>query len=199
MGITQMSVSNGVALHTPEELIAIHRAAGDAVVRLTRWADNFPGPGVRFADLTPVFADAEGGFGGPCSTPLSPVLRTPTRLPPSMLAGSCSVPARLRRWVLGWWPCGRSANCRRRYSLVRTASSTDPRLSRSPANGFDLTGRNVLVIDDVLATGGTLEAAVQLVELGGANVVGVAVVLEIEELRGRDRFLKYPLTSLVKV
>lgn len=60
MGITQMSVSNGVALHTPEELIAIHRAAGDAVVRLTRWADNFPGPGVRFADLTPVFADAEG-------------------------------------------------------------------------------------------------------------------------------------------
>ncbi|MER2207093.1 MAG: adenine phosphoribosyltransferase, partial [Rhodococcus sp. (in: high G+C Gram-positive bacteria)] len=55
-----MSVSNGVALHTTEELIAIRRAAGDAVVRLTRWADNFPGPGVRFADLTPVFADAEG-------------------------------------------------------------------------------------------------------------------------------------------
>ena len=55
------------------------------------------------------------------------------------------------------------------------------------------------MIDDVLATGGTLEAAVQLVELGGANVVGVAVVLEIEELRGRHRFLKYPLTSLVKV
>ena len=86
--------------------------------------------------------------------------------------------------------------------LCRLAGSKLSLLASStviPANGFDLTGRYVLVIDDVLATGGTLEAAVQLVELGGANVVGVAVVLEIEELRGRDRFLKYPLTSLVKV
>ncbi|MFC9361850.1 adenine phosphoribosyltransferase, partial [Rhodococcus sp. NPDC057014] len=37
-----------------------HSAARDAVTRLTRWADDFPQPGVRFADLTPVFSDADG-------------------------------------------------------------------------------------------------------------------------------------------
>ncbi len=34
--------------------------AAEAVQRLTRWHDDFPTPGVRFADLTPVFADADG-------------------------------------------------------------------------------------------------------------------------------------------
>ncbi len=197
MGTTQMSVSNGVALHTTEELIAIRRAAGDAVVRLTRWADNFPGPGVRFADLTPVFADAEG-FGAvldalvACAPDADTIAAVDAR---GFLLGAGAA-AKMGAGVVAVRKVGKLPPpvLSRSYSLEYGSSTLE-----IPANGFDLTGRNVLVIDDVLATGGTLEAAVQLVELGGANVVGVAVVLEIEELRGRDRFLKYPLTSLVKV
>ena len=57
----------------------------------------------------------------------------------------------------------------------------------------------MFVIDDVLATGGTLLAAAELLARAGADVIGVAVVLEIEELGGRARFDRYPLTSLVRV
>jgi adenine phosphoribosyltransferase len=51
----------------------------------------------------------------------------------------------------------------------------------------DLSGRRVLLVDDVLATGGTLVAAATLVEQLGGEVVGVAVVLELLDLRGRER------------
>ncbi|WP_016935803.1 phosphoribosyltransferase family protein, partial [Rhodococcus sp. R1101] len=60
-------------------------------------------------------------------------------------------------------------------------------------------GRKVLVVDDVLATGGTLSATVELLERVGAEVVGIAVVTEIEALGGRARLQKYPLTSLVRI
>ncbi|WP_405734070.1 adenine phosphoribosyltransferase [Streptomyces sp. NBC_01537] len=48
-------------------------------------------------------------------------------------------------------------------------------------------GDRVLVIDDVLATGGTAEASLQLIRRAGAEVAGVAVLLELAFLGGRDR------------
>ncbi len=59
-------------------------------------------------------------------------------------------------------------------------------------------GDEVLLVDDLLATGGTLEAAAKLVEKCGAKVAGIAVVIELEGLGGRERLSKYPLVSLVK-
>jgi len=61
-------------------------------------------------------------------------------------------------------------------------------------------GDRVLVIDDVLATGGTAEAAIELVRRAGATVAGLAVLLELGFLGGRDRLagsLKAPLDSLI--
>lgn len=55
----------------------------------------------------------------------------------------------------------------------------------------------VLVVDDVLATGGTLAATCELVKRCGASVAGIELVLEIGELRGRDRLTEYDLHSLV--
>lgn len=57
----------------------------------------------------------------------------------------------------------------------------------------------VLVVDDVLATGGTLAATCELVEKCGASVAAIELVLEIDELRGRDKLQAYDLHCLVSV
>lgn len=58
-------------------------------------------------------------------------------------------------------------------------------------------GERVLIVDDLLATGGTMAATVHLVtELGGV-VVGVAVLIELVELRGRDRLKDQHVVSLL--
>ena len=60
-------------------------------------------------------------------------------------------------------------------------------------------GQRVLVVDDVLATGGTLEGTAKLVERCGATVAGIGVLLELAELRGRERLKGYRLESLLQV
>lgn len=167
------------------------------VARLIRWADDFPEPGVRFADLTPVFADArafrdvtdalvEVGRGADLIAGIDArgfllgagvaramdagvlAVRKAGKLPPPVL--SCS------------------------YSLEYGNATLE-----IPADGIELAGRRVLVIDDVLATGGTLAASAELLEAAGAEVVSIAVVLEVAGLGGRDRLADRPVTSLLAV
>ena len=57
----------------------------------------------------------------------------------------------------------------------------------------------VLVIDDVLATGGTARATADLVHRSGATVVGIAVLLELSFLDGRARLADLPVTALLTV
>ncbi|CCV64548.1 Adenine phosphoribosyltransferase (APRT) [Alteracholeplasma palmae J233] len=59
-------------------------------------------------------------------------------------------------------------------------------------------GDRVLIIDDLLATGGTVEATISLVESLGGIVVGLAFLIELEELNGRDKIKQYPVKALMK-
>jgi adenine phosphoribosyltransferase len=59
-------------------------------------------------------------------------------------------------------------------------------------------GDRVLIHDDVLATGGTVEAIAGLVEGLGAEVVGLAFIIELTFLNGRERLERYPLQSLIQ-
>ncbi len=60
-------------------------------------------------------------------------------------------------------------------------------------------GANVLIVDDLLATGGTAEAAAKLIKRTGANLVGIAFLIELEALKGRDKFNKdLKIVSMLK-
>ena len=59
-------------------------------------------------------------------------------------------------------------------------------------------GQRVLIVDDVLATGGTLAAAVRLVETTGGQVAGIAVLVELTELNGRGRLRGYDIFPLIE-
>lgn len=65
-----------------------------------------------------------------------------------------------------------------------------------PANGIDISGKSIVLVDDVLATGGTLVAARDLIERGGGQVAGYVVVLEVPGLGGREKLDGAPLVVL---
>lgn len=165
--------------------------------RLTRWHDDFPTPGVRFADLTPVFADAEGFHAvieclASCAPDADLVAGVDAR---GFLLGA-GVAALLGTGVVAVRKGGKLPPpvLSREYTLEYGSAALE-----IPADGIDLSGRKVLLLDDVLATGGTLAAAAELFRSAGAQVVAAAVVLEIEALGGRARQGDYPLTSIVQV
>ncbi len=58
-------------------------------------------------------------------------------------------------------------------------------------------GENVLIVDDLLATGGTLKASVKLIERLGGNIVGISVLIELDFLGGRDKVKGYDVFSIV--
>jgi adenine phosphoribosyltransferase len=58
-------------------------------------------------------------------------------------------------------------------------------------------GQRVLIIDDLLATGGTIEATIGLIEQSGGIVAGIAFLIELEDLKGREKLDKYEVLSLM--
>ena len=59
-------------------------------------------------------------------------------------------------------------------------------------------GQNVLIVDDLLATGGTAEATCKLVSKLGGNIKGLSLLIELEGLNGRKRLNQYNVHSLVQ-
>ncbi|MEH6631055.1 MAG: adenine phosphoribosyltransferase [Halopseudomonas aestusnigri] len=59
-------------------------------------------------------------------------------------------------------------------------------------------GQRVIMLDDLLATGGTMEAAIALMEQAGGDVKKVACIIELNFLKGRDKLGNVPVTSLIQ-
>lgn len=59
-------------------------------------------------------------------------------------------------------------------------------------------GEKVLIVDDLLATGGTVGATIDLVERFGTRIVGIAFLIELVDLHGRDKLKDYPICSLIQ-
>lgn len=177
-------------------LTLVSPAISSAVERLMRRVEDFPSTGVQFCDLTPVLADP-GGFdavvrglaAGHEVGSIDYVAGLDAR--GFLLAGAVAV--RLHTGVLAIRKAGKLPPPvhSRSYELEYGAATLE-----LPADGLDLSGKRVLVVDDVLATGGTLSAAVGLLDDCGAIVAGLSVVLEVPGLGGRDRLADTSLTCL---
>jgi adenine phosphoribosyltransferase len=61
-----------------------------------------------------------------------------------------------------------------------------------------LPNQNVLIVDDVLATGGTVEAVAKLIREMKGNILGAAFLVELKDLKGRERIKEVPVYSLIK-
>ena len=59
-------------------------------------------------------------------------------------------------------------------------------------------GMNVLIVDDLLATGGTVAAVVKMMNKLKAKIAGIVFVIELVDLKGKDKLRGYPLNSLIK-
>ena len=59
-------------------------------------------------------------------------------------------------------------------------------------------GDRVVIVDDLIATGGTIEATTKLVEMLGGKVIKIVFLLELEGLKGREKLADYEVASIVK-
>jgi adenine phosphoribosyltransferase len=59
-------------------------------------------------------------------------------------------------------------------------------------------GENVLLVDDLLATGGTMKATTDIVKKLGGKIIGILFFIELEDLKGRKKLKGYPVKSLIK-
>ena len=170
----------------------------DEALSLIREIPDYPKPGIRFQDITPLLAHGEAF--------ITITEKFATYADASTLVAG--IEAR------GFIFASAVANqLRSGFVPIRKAGKL-PHLTISESYGLEYgvdtlelhidavtPGANVLLIDDVLATGGTIAAAIELIQRLGGKVIHVLALLEIDGLPGRERlnqkYPEIPFTSLV--
>ncbi|MGH3871205.1 MAG: adenine phosphoribosyltransferase [Pseudonocardiaceae bacterium] len=166
------------------------------LIPLIREVPDFPEPGVLFRDLALVLADA-AAFRAVVDALIAPVQQVDVVVgveARGFLLGAAAAYA-LGAGVVAVRKPGKLPVIADREAYALEYGRTKLEL----ADGALRPGQLALVIDDVLATGGTAAAACALVERAGAAVSGIAVLLEIGSLRGRDRLGDRSVHALLTV
>ncbi len=173
---------------------------GDELTHLittyVRDVPDYPQPGVVFKDITPLLADGKA-FGTVVEAlaatygPVDKVACIEARgfilaAPVACRLGAGFVPIRKKGKLPG-------VTFAQEYELEYGTATIEVL-----TDAFNPADR-VLVIDDVLATGGTARATMDLVRRAGAEVAGIAVLLELSFLHGRAKLPDVPLTALLTV
>jgi adenine phosphoribosyltransferase len=169
----------------------------EVIASLTRDVADFPKPGVQFKDLTPLFADRDGLAAvtdGLADIASGADLVAGIDSRGFLVAGA--VADRLGTGVLAIRKGGKLPPPvhAEEYDLEYGSAVLE-----IPADGIQLRGRNVVIVDDVLATGGTVAAAARLLEHAGATVTGAVVVAELAALGGREAVAPLPVHSLSRL
>ncbi|MFT4125488.1 MAG: adenine phosphoribosyltransferase [Gordonia sp. (in: high G+C Gram-positive bacteria)] len=169
-----------------------------AITAHTRLVDDFPQPGIAFKDLTPVFADPSG-FAA-VVTALTHGCREVDLVAGIDARGFLLGGAVARELGVGILAVRKGGKLPPPVRGVDYALEYGMARLEIPATGLDVSGARVLLVDDVLATGGTAVAAAELLAQAGATVTGVAVIMELVGLAGRVRIaegLGVPVHTIV--
>ncbi len=163
---------------------------------LIREIPNFPKDGISYKDITPLLKDS-AGLSAAIQTMLAPFADTQVDLVVGIEARGFvfAVPIALELGC-GFVPVRKpgklpAATLSRDYVLEYGATALEIHTDAIAP------GQRVLVVDDVLATGGTLAATCQVLKDLGAVVVGMSVLAELSFLSGRDHLAGYTLESAV--
>jgi adenine phosphoribosyltransferase len=167
------------------------------VDELVRLVPDYPKPGVLFRDITPLLAD------GPAFAAVVDAIAAAAPEGVDLVAGmeargfllASPVAVALGAGVLPVRKAGKlpGPTAVEHYELEYGHASVEIHPFTVPD------GARVLVIDDVLATGGTAAATVSLLEQCGASVVGLSFLVELEALAGRERLGGHPIDVLVRI
>jgi adenine phosphoribosyltransferase len=158
---------------------------------------DFPTPGIVFKDISPLLADAAA-----LSQAIESLAEWAESRRPDLVVG-----AEARGFILGGalahrLGCG-FVPARRPGKLPWRTVSASYALEYGE-NALELhedafaRGARVLIHDDLLATGGTVKAMAELVEKLGGEIVGIAFVISLEFLNGRERLAGYDVHSLIQ-
>lgn len=167
----------------------------ELVVSNLREVQDFPVPGVLFRDMTPLLAN------GPAFKELVELLAEHYRGKIDAVAGLESRGFILAAPLAAALGIGMIA-IRKAGKLPGPVHSVEYDLEYGTAT-LELRaetvheGQRVLIVDDVLATGGTAAAAVELLEKVGAEVEGLFLLMELSELKGREKLGDMPIFSTV--
>ncbi|HEY6893940.1 MAG TPA: adenine phosphoribosyltransferase [Rhodanobacteraceae bacterium] len=168
------------------------------LLKFVRDVADFPKPGVVFKDLTPLLADA-GAFAASIEALVAPFAAARIERVVGIEArGFIFGAAAAHALGAGFVPMRKPRKLPARTIGVDYALEYGSDRLEMHADAL-VRGERVLVVDDVLATGGTLVAAADLCDEAGAAIAGAAVIAEIAFLGGRSRWLRAaPLHAVLR-
>ncbi len=169
----------------------------ESLKALIREVPDFPKPGINFYDITTLLKD-RNGFRETVDALSEHYRKTPVDVVIGIEArGYFFAPAMALALGAGFVPV------RKPKKLPHTVRSIEYQLEYG-TDKLEIhadaiaRGQNVLIIDDVLATGGTSSAVAGLVEMLEGRVVGLGFVIELGFLKGREKLARYDVFSLLQ-
>ena len=159
---------------------------------------DFPRPGIDFIDISPVLQDGEVfQYSVDCllneldGVDFDKVVGSEARgfifgAPISYVTGKGFVPVRKK----GKLPCKTISAC---YDLEYGSDTLE--MNRDAI----LPGEKIVIIDDLLATGGTVFANIKMIESLGGKVEKILFLVELRELKGREKLKDYPIQSIIEL
>lgn len=157
---------------------------------------DFPQEGILFRDITPLMADGTA-FHEACAK----LVDFAKQVGAEVIVGpesrgfifGCPVAYELG---IGFVPVRKPGKLPRKTVSVKYDLEYGSNELHVHADGIQK-DQKVLIIDDLLATGGTVDATIQIVEQLGGEVVGCAFLIELADLNGRDLLKDYPVCTLI--